>query len=460
MRFSLSILTGFVLLSLPLSMHSQISIGNTKVDTQSVATGLDTPWEMLWGDDDHIWFTERYGRVSRLNPDNGEINELITIEEVHEEGESGLLGMAFHPDFPETPHVYLVYNYLSGSNIKERLVRYTYENESLTSPSVLIEGIEGNTYHNGSRIIFDDEDKLYFTTGDAGNTSYSQDLQSLNGKILRMNPDGSIPEDNPFEDSYIWTYGHRNAQGLVISPEGIMYSSEHGPASDDEMNIIEKGRNYGWPDVNGFCDETSEMDFCEDNNVKEPIEAWTPTLAVAGIDFYDHDAIPAWNNSILMTTLKESELVHLKLSDDGMSIDEENSWFDNWFGRLRDVCISPEGRVFIAVSNRDGRGNPKPGDDRIVEIAPVSETSVNTNVESNEAFKIYPNPVDYSSKISIRNDLTKSTLKIYNSIGVKIFEKQMNTSTQTSVGENLKTGIYIVVLEKDKQKFNKKMIVK
>ncbi|MFO8234134.1 MAG: PQQ-dependent sugar dehydrogenase [Bacteroidales bacterium] len=460
MRNLLSLFLLMGLAIVPYTIHSQISIGSAQADTQSVATGLDTPWEILWGPDDHIWFTERYGKVSRLNPDNENITELITIEDVHEEGESGLLGMTFHPDFPGTPYVYVVYNYISGSNIEERLVRYTYENESLTSPNVLIEGIEGNTYHNGSRIVFDNDDKLYFSTGDAGNTAYSQELNSLNGKILRMNPDGSIPEDNPFQDSYIWTYGHRNAQGLIISPDGIMYSSEHGPASDDEMNIIEKGRNYGWPDVNGFCDETSEIDFCEDNNVKEPIEAWTPTLAVAGIDYYHHDAISEWDNSILMTTLKESELVQLKLSDDGMNIDEENRWFDNWFGRLRDVCISPDGRVFIAVSNRDGRGNPKPGDDRIVEIAPVNETSENLNPKADEALTIYPNPMDYKTVISIHDDLSGSTLKIYNSIGVKVFEKKMTNTRETTIDQDLSTGMYIVVLQNNQQQFNKKMIVK
>ncbi len=446
-----------------LSSHiaqGQISIGSTQVDTQSVATNLDTPWEILWGPDDHIWFTERYGRVSRLDPDNGDLVELITIEEVHEESESGLLGMALHPGFPETPYVYLVYNYLSGSAIKERLVRYTYENEALTSPVVLIEGIEGNSNHNGSRIVFDDENNLYFSTGDAGNTAYSQDLNSLNGKILRMNPDGTIPGDNPFEDSYIWTYGHRNPQGLVISPDGIMYSSEHGPASDDEMNIIEKGRNYGWPQVKGYCDESSETDFCEANNVKEPIAAWTPTLAVAGIDFYHHDAIPEFHNTILMATLKESELVQLTLSDDGMSVNEQERWFDNWFGRLRDVCISPDGRVFIAVSNRDGRGDPKPGDDRIVEISPVTGTSANTSLPGKEPLKIYPNPMEENGVISIAEEHKGSDLKIYNSIGVMVYEKVMSDTKETITRNDLPKGIYIVVLETGRQRYSRKMIMK
>ena len=166
------ILTLLVSLMVPSGLvMAQVTIGSTEVDTQSVATNLDTPWEILWGPDDHIWFTERYGRVSRLNPETGERTTLITIDQVHEESESGLLGMVLHPDFPEPAYVYLVYNYLSGSLIKERLVRYTYQNESLISPQILFDGIDGNSNHNGSRLVIDSLDKLYFSTGDAQNTS-------------------------------------------------------------------------------------------------------------------------------------------------------------------------------------------------------------------------------------------------------------------------------------------------
>ena len=235
--------------------------------------------------------------------------------------------MVLHPDFINNPYVFVVYNYLESSSIKERLVKYTYSNGELVSPVTLLEGIAGASNHNGSRLVIDADNKIYMTTGDAGNTSISQDLNSLNGKVLRLNLDGSVPEDNPFPGSYIWTWGHRNAQGLVISPAGIMYSSEHGPSSDDEVNIIEKGRNYGWPDVKGFCDGVSETQFCADSNVFEPIAAWTPTLAVAGTDFYDHNAIPEWKNSLLVTSLKASRVVALKLSQDGRSVIQEEAFF-------------------------------------------------------------------------------------------------------------------------------------
>ncbi len=440
-------------------MEAQLTIGSVRVDTNSVVTGLDTPWEILWGPDDHIWITERYGRVSRLNPENGELHTLITIDEVHEEGESGLLGMALHPDFSENPHVYLVYNYLSGSSIKEKLVRYTYTNENLSSPHTLIDGIEGSSIHNGSRIVIDSLSKLYFSTGDASVTSYSQDLNSLNGKILRINLDGSIPEDNPFQDSYIWTYGHRNPQGLVISPDGTMYSSEHGPVSDDEVNIIERGRNYGWPDVKGYCDESAEMTFCNNNNVKEPIIAWTPTLAVAGIDYYHHDAIPEWNNSLLMTTLKESELVQISLHDDGRSVKEEKKWYDDWFGRLRDICISPDGRVFMAVSNRDGRGNPEPIDDRIIEIKPTSATSASDVAINETAFKIYPNPAANESFVSLPPGFAGGVLEIYNTQGKKVLSVSDVHHRKKISTEDLSPGVYIVIIEKGLKRIQSKMII-
>jgi len=353
--------------------ESQITIGTTEIDTNTIAANLDTPWEILWGPDDHIWITERYGRITRLNPETGEISELVTIDEVHEFGESGLLGMVLHPDFINNPYVYVVYNYLERSARKEKLVRYTYTSGELVSPVTLLEGIPCVNSHNGSRLIIDVDNKLYMTTGDAQNTPNSQNINSLNGKVLRLNLDGSFPEDNPFPNNYVWTWGHRNAQGLVISPAGIMYSSEHGPANDDELNIIEKGRNYGWPNVEGFCDLGTETQFCADSNVFEPIAAWTPTLAVAGTDFYDNDAIPEWKNSLLVTSLKASRLVALKLSQDGRSVVQEEEFFYNWFGRLRDICISPDGRIFLAVSNKDGRGNINPGDDRIVELVSLNE---------------------------------------------------------------------------------------
>ncbi len=437
---SLMILSGFVIKS-----QSQIFVGTTEIDTNSIVTGLDTPWEILWGPDDHIWLTERNGKISRVDPETGEMEELIAIEDVYENGEGGLLGMVLHPDFVNQSYVYVVYNYQGSSGTEERLERYTYSNGELASPLTLLEGIDGAGNHNGSRLVIDAEKKLYMTTGDAANTSQSQDLNSLNGKVLRMNLDGSVPEDNPFPGSYVWTWGHRNAQGLVISPLGLMYSSEHGPANDDEVNIIEKGRNYGWPDVKGFCDVSAELKFCADSNVVEPIAAWTPTLAVAGTDFYHHAAIPEWQNTVLVTSLKASRLTALKLSPDGRVVVSEESFFQNWFGRLRDICISPDGRVFLAVSNRDGRGTVNAGDDRIVEVSSSSAVDIRTLTKLE--FSIYPNPA-FGNELNMDYSIaSEATLLIHSQDGREVFRKILSpNSNHVKIYLPETSGLYNLII--------------
>ncbi|MFH1121164.1 MAG: PQQ-dependent sugar dehydrogenase [Bacteroidota bacterium] len=437
-------LIGLLTLGCSEKSESQINIGSTPVDTSTVKTGLDTPWEILWGPDDFIWFTERQGTVSRLNPANGQRTIILTVPDVFEYGEGGLLGMALHPDFSIQPYVYLVYNYTSGSSIKERLVRYTWNSSVLINQETLIEGISANSYHDGSRLVFGPDGKLYMSTGDAGNTGNSQNMNSLSGKILRINPDGSIPSDNPYTGSYIWSIGHRNAQGLTFSPGGILYSSEHGPDTDDELNIIESGRNYGWPEVAGFCDQSAELNFCNDNEVREPLVVWTPTLAVAGISYYGHPDIPEWQNSVLMTSLKAGKLVSLKLSSNGMSITEQADWFVNHFGRLRDICVSPDGRVFLAVSNRDGRGTPRPGDDRIVEIKATGSTGISGEPAGNDLMRIIPNPVDNEAIVYFSELIVNTQYYIINQLGMVIQSGQIDTPSLKLNVSNLDAGYYIL----------------
>lgn len=327
--------------------------------TRVVVSNLSYPWEILWGPDDKIWMTERGGRISRVDPVTGSVTPLVTINEVSSGGEGGLLGMALHPDFSATPHVFVAYNYDDASGrYREKIVRYTYDGHALTQPVTLLQHIQASGIHNGCRLAITPDLKLWITTGDAASQSLPQNKSSLNGKVLRLNLDGSIPADNPFTGNPVWSYGHRNAQGLVYA-NNIMYSSEHGATSDDEVNIIEKGRNYGWPDVEGMCNEPDERSFCSSENVKEPLRAWTPTEAVCGLDYYDAALMPQWRNSLLLCTLKGSKLIQLKLSSDKKTITTAYEFFDGKFGRLRDVCVSPQGKVYICTSN---------GNDRIIEI--------------------------------------------------------------------------------------------
>ncbi len=343
-----------------------------------VLTSLDTPWEILWGPDDYLWVSERNGRVQRIGINSVSGGFAGFVPDVQETGEAGLLGMAVNIE-DDTIRVYVVYANSVHNDV--RLVRFDFEISSkhpgnrLVNSVPLLTGLPLNAIHVGSRLKIV-EGKLFMTFGDAASAELAQDPAALNGKILRMNLDGTAPDDNPWANSpypynLIWSTGHRNPQGLVFGPNGILYSSEHGPNTDDEINIIEKGRNYGWPNVQGYCDTPLEVAFCTGANVAEPIKAWTPTLAVAGLEYYQGTLFPDWNGSLLLTTLKENDLRLLKLSSDGKTIVEEKIYLDKELGRLRDVCVSPEGRVFVAVSNKDGRGTPKNGDDRIVELAPA-----------------------------------------------------------------------------------------
>jgi glucose/arabinose dehydrogenase len=197
------------------------------------------------------------------------------------------------------------------------------------------------------------------TTGDAATQSLPQNPSSSNGKVLRLNPDGSIPDDNPVAGNPYWSLGHRNAQGMVFAGNKL-FISEHGANSDDEINFISKGGNYGWPNVEGYCDTPGEDNFCEDNEIIEPIMAWTPTVAACGLEYYNNDAIPQWKNSLLMVSLKNRRLYQMKLNDTQTTITQTNEYYESEYGRLRAICISPEGNVYLGTSNG--------GNDKVVVI--------------------------------------------------------------------------------------------
>lgn len=328
-----------------------------------VATGLNFPWEILWGPDDHIWMTERNGRISRVDTSTGQVMALLTITAVKANGEGGLLGMALHPNFATQPYVFVVYNYDGSGGYRERVVRYTYQNNTLTAPLTLIENINASGIHNGSRLLITKEapDKLWISTGDGSQPADAQLAGKPNGKILRINTDGSIPADNPIPGNPLWSLGHRNPQGLVMA-NNLLYEAEHGPDIEDEVNIIEKHVNYGWPTVKGPCDAPDETAFCQANNVRGPVwSSGNSTVATSGMDYYNHDYIPAWKNSLLVATLKGATLYQLKLSADGRQVTGTNKFLANRFGRLRDICIAPTGQVYVCTSN----GNNQ---DQIIEI--------------------------------------------------------------------------------------------
>src|SRR5687767_10220916 len=340
------------------------------IQTRIIADELNFPWEILWGPDNYIWFTEREGRVKRLNPETGQIIHVATIADVASTTDfNGLLGMALHPQFGTNPFVYLVYNYFdTEGDYMEKVVRFIYNGTTLVSPTILVDGIVGKIggdfIHNGSRLKIGPDMKLYITTGDANlRFTLPQNPDSLNGKVLRVNLDGTIPSDNPYGNA-VWSIGFRNSQGLVFG-NGRLYSSEHGETTNDEINIIEGNRNYGWPFVEGFCDLPAEQAFCSDSNVVEPIFAWTPTLAPSGMDFYNSNTIAQWKNSLLITFLKGRRMIQMKLNDSGTAVEAVHEFFNNQFGRLRDIAISPDGKVYICTDNGDN-------EDVIIEVTKVN----------------------------------------------------------------------------------------
>ena len=425
--------------------QAQIALDSTVLDTTTIVTGLDIPWEIQWGPDGWIWVTERYGRLGRVDPDMGTHQVLLDLSStVHQVGESGLLGMVLHPNFADTPQVFIVYTYRDNNNFSERLVRYDYNSTTATlhSSLILIDNIPANNIHNGARLLILPDRTLLMTTGDAGNIALSQDITSLNGKVLRLNLDGSIPTDNPFQGSAVWSWGHRNAQGLYLGPNGIIYSSEHGPTNDDEMNILERGRNYGWPYVEGYCNTNFEAQFCADSNVVEPIEAWTPTVATSDLIWYDHPAIPEFRNSLLMTTLKDQKVIQLQLDPTHRQVVGSVDLFSRYWGRLRDICTSPDGRIFLATSGLSW-GNTQPFTHSIIEIKNTNYTNVSKPQAAAVQVAIYPNPTSNQSRLRIPQALIGQPYYLYNHWGKVVCEGLLKSETILD-GSALVDGVYLI----------------
>ncbi|MEJ7626987.1 MAG: PQQ-dependent sugar dehydrogenase [Ferruginibacter sp.] len=349
-----------------------INLGTTNVEWTTLYTTTDLPWELKYGPGDSLWMTTRQGRVIRVHATNGGATQLLDHSaSVWVNGEAGMLGMTFHPDFPNTPHVFIAYTYTSGGNNRERLSRFTYSNNTLNSEFVVIDGgaILANSIHNGSRLVILPDNTILMTTGDAANTSLAQNTSSLNGKVLRANLDGTIPANNPNPASYIYSRGHRNAQGLALHPNGKVYETEHGPGNNDEFQIIETNRNYGWPNVEGFCDNDingGEIAYCNTNNIKEPLASWNVspggTWAPNDLVYYTHPAIPEFQNKFLVAFLKTNKVRSVTLNTTGDAVTAQADFFgvepgfpSGRWGRLRDITTAPNGEIFIATNSSPNR---------------------------------------------------------------------------------------------------------
>jgi aldose sugar dehydrogenase len=431
------------LLLLLLIVFSVDTDAEAQLTVRVVRDSLFIPWELVYGPDNHIWFTQKNGYICRMQPASGKIDTLYYETNTRIQSEGGMLGMVLHPQFSNTPHVFVAYNYLDASVYKLRVARYEYNSttNTLQNPQTIIENIGAASFHNGCRLLIIDG-YLYITTGDATVTSTSQNLGSLNGKLLRLNLDGSIPADNPIAGNAAWSWGHRNAQGMVYA-NGKIYQTEHGANTDDEVNVIQKGRNYGWPTVQGYCNTATEISFCNDSAVVEPIEAWTPTLAVCGMDYYDHPMFPQFQKSLLMTTLKDSTLYQLKLNTASDDISSISKVALIKYRRLRDICISPEGRIYISTSNSASSGTGT-RIDRIVEIYDPSYNSIVQTENQQPSIEAYPNPATDMLTIKIKQYVFKGSAdyKIVNMNGQVVMQgKLQNTSTAIGV-KTLPAGLY------------------
>lgn len=358
-------------------VEANVKLDSTILGISVVARNMTVPWDLLWGPDNRLWFCEQKGNVYSLDTKTGEKKMLLKVPDVWYNRTAGLLGMALYNDTKRAPYLFIAYTVQENKKISSRLVRYTFREDTLTDPKLLLE-IPGNKGHNGTRLAIAGE-KLFWATGDAQKSRNAQDTTSLNGKILRLNIDGSIPADNPVKGSPVWAWGFRNMQGLVFSEAGLLYMSEHGDASDDEVNLIQPGNNYGWPSIEGYEDKEEEKKAARSYHTIPPLKAWTPTIAPCGIVHYSSNKIPEWKNSLILTTLKGRSLRVLQLNKKGDSIVAERIYLEKKYGRLRDVCISPEGDVYVSASNRDWNpyNQPDKDDDRILRIHRVEkETTI------------------------------------------------------------------------------------
>lgn len=398
-----------------------------------VSTGFQAPWEITNGPDGQLWITERLGKqIVRVNPSSGAKTVALTIPEVLAGGaHQGILGMALHPDLLKgagRDWVYVAYTYGPEADPKKKVVRYTYTQSSgqLGSPTTLIENLPAGTDHNAGRLKIGPDGKLYLTMGDLGHNQlklYCQpitsqvlptvaEIQAKNwvnytGKTLRLNLDGSIPGDNPSiggVTSHVYTVGHRNPQSLAFSSKGILYSSEQGPSSDDEVNILQSGDNHGWPHVAGYQDDQAyvyanwsaapncadlpytpfnipasvpqmkETAFSAPNLKHALITLWTvpnshnftdapdpednmywPTTAPSSIEVYESAGIPGWQHSLLVPSLKNGYLYRIPLAPSGLNTYGQVIDTLPTNNRYRDTAISSDGKTIYVITDSSGK---------------------------------------------------------------------------------------------------------
>lgn len=490
-------------------------ISESPSETFSMRTILASqrmPHDLVYGPDDNIWFTERFaGKVSFVNPVTRVKTTVLTLGAamVQAGGQDGLMGLALHPEFMTgKPYVYISYTYqsLSLTVRRTRIERYTYNTSTqlLESPVTMLQDIPGSNDHNSARIAIGPDLKLYYSVGDMGagqydNISRANNAQNLNiyeGKILRLNTELTagtwIPADNPFTNAglptAVYSFGHRNPQGLVwanVNGTNILYSDEHGPYSDDEINTIEMGRNFGWPNVIGWCDGNyngrttggftivNEQNNCAALNAKEPLRSlfpvtnppsggdnmlW-PSVAPSGADFYGSTAIPGWQNSLLITNLKKGTVARYKLSNDGQSIISDTTHYFRGLGRFRDVVVSADGmKIYVACDSSGSTSGPTGGvtttpanPGSILEftyvpelpVAPLFSKQVTEEVKD-RSIDVYPNPASSYFIVYNYKETGSRIIELTDMNGRIVIRKTVTGTASRIETALLPNGLYIL----------------
>lgn len=345
------------------------------VGLDTVASGLEVPWAIDFAPDGRIFITERPGRIRVI--EGGVLRPEPWAEfDVAGRTEMGLMGIALSPDFPESGHLYVVGSFVAEEGEPEnRVYRLTDRGGRGIDPQLVLGGIPAARFHAGAALAFGPDGMLYLTAGDALRPRDSQRPESLAGKILRVRPDGGIPVDNPIPASPVYALGVRNSQGLAWHPEtGALFSPDHGPSGlprewfrrgRDELNVILPGENYGWPEASGMQGGDEFV---------LPLVEWSPAIAPGAMAFYTGDAFP-WRGDAFIAALRSRELVRVVLERapeerTGWRAVREESLFRGQLGRIRAVAMGPDGHLYFTTSNRDGRGDPAPGDDHLLRIVP------------------------------------------------------------------------------------------
>lgn len=353
------------------------SVEKTKKETFRVETfidGFDIPWGMVFLPNQNLIVSDRNGSLWLVDYKEKSKTKISGVPNVRYKGQGGLLDVEIHPDFINNNYIYIGFtDYLNSKKNRTftSIIRARLKNISLTDQKIIYKAddtfYDNSTIHYGTRIVFDDKGFLYFSIGDRGKRNQAQLLEYPNGKIHRLNADGSIPSDNPFFENNnaiksIWTYGNRNPQGLAMHPaSSILFETEHGPRGGDELNILSSGKNYGWPEITygKNYSGTTITKYTHKEGMEQPVIHWTPSIAVCGIDFYDGELFNNWKNNLLVSSLKFERLYRLEIDDDDKVIDQEIIYEAG--SRIRDVQTGPEGFIYIALED--------PG--RIVRFMPI-----------------------------------------------------------------------------------------